>query len=107
MSYEISADLASDVAYIRLSKDKVFSTVAVTDNVNLDLDEFGIIIGIECLELDAEIPFNVLSNQFHLHSKDVEMVKRLLPSLTKSFLFGMSEGTSSKSRLNNFELANA
>lgn len=106
-NYEITVDLGLDVAYVRLSHKKVVSTVDVSDNVNLDLDEFGIIVGIECLELDAVIPFDVLSNKFHLHSKDVAMVKSLLPSLTKSSLFGMSEGTTSKALASNFELADA
>lgn len=51
----IEVDQAAGAAYVRFSRNPVASTVEHGDAIAIDLDEFGMVVGIEILELDAEL----------------------------------------------------
>ena len=77
----VHIDHEADAAYIELSQNKVVRTVEVTDAVLLDLDEFNVAVGVEVLELSAEIPFTRLHTEFHVHSEVVELLRLIRPSV--------------------------
>ena len=56
----ITVDPAVGAHYISLSDRPVASTEEVSDNILVDLDEFGVVIGIEVLDPDAELPLTDL-----------------------------------------------
>lgn len=63
----------------------------------VDLDKFAMVVGIELLRVDAEIPFQKLLDEYHIHSAVIEKVRALRPSLGVQ-LQSASEGQSNSSR---------
>ena len=78
---EITIDAQADAAYIQVNNTEVHSTVAVTEDVNIDLDEQGCATGIEVLTLDAEIPFSDLTTKYHVRSEVTEALRMIRPSV--------------------------
>lgn len=93
-SLTVDLDLDAYTGYIGLSDNDVVRTRQLNDEVLVDLDEFGMVVGIEFLRLDAEIPFSRLTDEFHVHSDVVERIRALRPSLAVRFSFG-SDGVTS------------
>lgn len=91
----VHIDEAADAAYIELSKNKVVRTVEVTESILLDLDEFNIAVGVEVLELTAEIPFVRLNTEYHVHSDVVDLLRMIYPNV-KGFSFRFTQGTDSQ-----------
>lgn len=77
----ITIDGAADAAYVRLSDHPVHRTDDVTDEVLVDLDVLGVAVGIDVLRLDAEIPFAVLTDRYHVHSRVSDMVRAIRPNV--------------------------
>lgn len=77
----VSVDFDADAAYVTMSDEPVAKTKQVTSDVVVDLDEFNVVAGIEFLRIDAEIPFQRLVDEFHVHSEDVERLRALRPSI--------------------------
>ncbi len=92
----LEVDAVADCAYIRISTNKVQATVELTDSVLVDIDELNMVVGIEVLTLTADIPFDRIEAEYHVHSKVIESVKAIRPSVG-SFLNVQSgtDGTSS------------
>jgi uncharacterized protein YuzE len=100
---DISIDLELNSAYIQISTGGVARTVSITNQINLDLQEDSSVLGIELLALDADIPFNLLAENYNVEPTVLNMIRNLTPNLLQTKLFGMCEGTSthqdSKSQL--------
>ncbi|WP_435744864.1 DUF2283 domain-containing protein [Nocardioides sp. SYSU DS0663] len=82
MSIAIEVDAALHAAYIRLSDDEVARTVEFSDLIMVDLNEFGVAVGIELLDEGAVLPFTELVNDFHVHSDVVEILRLIRPSVS-------------------------
>ncbi len=78
----LSIDMTADCAYIRLSTLPVSRSVSATDAVVVDLDELNMVVGIEVLEMGAEIPFQQLVERFHVHSDVIERLRVIRPSVS-------------------------
>jgi uncharacterized protein YuzE len=78
----VSVDITADCAYIRLSDQPVVRSVSVTDAVVVDIDQYNMVVGIEVLELGAELPFQQLVDRFHVHSDVIEILRRVRPSVS-------------------------
>lgn len=89
MNIELTIDQSANSAYIRLLNAPVKASKVINDDIVIDLDEMNLVIGIEILNLDAEIPFTVLVSDFHVHSTTVELLRRLRPSIS-GFISGFS-----------------
>jgi uncharacterized protein YuzE len=81
-SIEITIDPQADAAYIQLSADEVSMTVALTDAVNIDLDQHGCVVGIEVLSLTADIPMSDLTTKYHVKSDVVKALQLIRPSVS-------------------------
>lgn len=92
---KIEVDSTVDAAYIRLSSNHVVTTEAVTDDVMVDLDAMRVVVGIEVLSLNADIPFSTLVTKYHVHSDVIELLRRVRPTVA-GFVFSMSSESSSK-----------
>ena len=88
----VEVDSTANAAYISMSDEDVVETKQITDDVLVDFDEFRIVAGIELLRIDAEIPFQKLIDDCHVHSDDVETLRRLRPSIGHH-LRSTAEGT--------------
>ena len=91
--FTVEVDLDVDAAYINMTDREVARTVEASADVNLD--DVGVVVGIELLRLDAEIPFTRLTTDFHVHSADIELLRSLRPSIAQSMLRSASDGTAS------------
>jgi len=76
-------DVEAGLAYVTLSDLAVARTVSLTDAINLDLDAFNVIVGMEVLDLDAEIPFTRLVDEYHVPTSTVEILRRMRPSMAE------------------------
>ena len=95
MNIELTIDKAANSAYIRLLSSPVKTSKDISDDIIIDLDNMNVVVGIEILDLEAEIPFSDLITEFHVHSETVELLRRLRPSIS-GFMSGFSnDGTSS------------
>ncbi|TFC20062.1 DUF2283 domain-containing protein [Cryobacterium algoritolerans] len=83
--FKVSIDIEANAAYIAMSDEPVASTKHVTDVVLVDLDAMNVVVGIEVLRIDGEIPFQRLIDEFHVHSKDVELLRLLRPNVGAAF----------------------
>lgn len=86
----IVVDTATDVCYITLSEQPVVRTEEYSDSILVDLDEFGVAVGIEVLDLDADFPLTDLCRQLHIHSDDEPYLAKLLPTLRHSLRFTLT-----------------
>lgn len=77
----IDVDQAVGCAYIRLSDHPVAKTVEHADGVLVDLDEFGVAVGLELLDQHAPIPFAALTGQYHVHSDVIELLRMVRPDV--------------------------
>ena len=64
----VELDEASGLAYIRFSDDTVVRTTALTDAINIDLDEYGVAVGIGVLDLETEMPFQRFITEFNVRT---------------------------------------
>ena len=86
----ITVDPAVGACYISLSDRPVASTEEFSDNILVDLDEFGVAVGIEVLDLGVELPLTDLRRQLHIHEDDEPRLARLLPALRYSPRFTLA-----------------
>lgn len=77
----LMVDDVADAAYIQLTPGKVNSTRHVTADVLVDLGEHDVVIGVEVLRRTAEIPFDRLTSEFHVHSAVIDLLKTIQPSV--------------------------
>jgi len=86
----VELDEASGLAYVRFSDGEVVRTVALTDAINVDLDEYGVAVGIEVLDLDTEMPFQRFITEY-VPSAHVEVLRLMRPTLTR-FVYQVRSG---------------
>lgn len=90
----VSVDLAAQAGYITLSCEPVESTVEYSEEILIDLDALGMVVGIEMLNLEAELPVGDLAQRFHIRSDLTDAVKYLQPSLGAHLSFSTAAGVS-------------
>jgi uncharacterized protein YuzE len=81
MNVKVEVDREVNAAYVTLSGEEVVRTVQVNPSVLVDLDRMGMVVGIEVLSIDAELPLAQLSTDFHVHSEVVGLLHKLRPSI--------------------------
>jgi len=69
-------------AYITLSENEVVRTVEVTPEVMVDLDAMDVAVGVEILDLTADIPIGPLMRDYHIHSDVASLLQKIRPSVT-------------------------
>lgn len=79
--FAVSIDIEANAAYIAMSDEPVVTTKQLTNEVLVDLDTLNVVVGIEVLRIDGEIPFQRLIDEYHVHSSDVEMLRLLRPNV--------------------------
>lgn len=91
----IEVDLEVDAAYIGLSDAAVARTVELSDQVLVDLDEFGVAVGIEVLDRSVPLPLSELVERYHVRSEVVDLLGLLRPGV--SSFFELTRGTDGSS----------
>ncbi|HCB06111.1 MAG TPA: DUF2283 domain-containing protein [Nocardioides sp.] len=98
MSIIIEVDTALNAAYIQLSEARVATTVEFNDEINIDLDEFGVAVGLEVLDERAPLPFAELVDRFHVHSDVVELLRLIRPDVNTYLAFSRGNDGASEAR---------
>lgn len=80
----LEIDLESDLAYVRFTDEPVARTVEVEEAIQIDVDRFNVAVGIEFLDLSADIPFQRLITEFHVRPEHVKLLRMLRPNMTTS-----------------------
>ena len=78
----VEVDQTAGAAYVRFNGNPVASTVEHGGAINLDLDEYGMVVGIEVMDLAADLPFQALITDYHVESGKVELLRLLRPSIS-------------------------
>lgn len=95
--FELEMDHDANAAYIRLSDDAVDRTIEVTNSVLVDLNSLNVVVGVEVLSLNAEIPFGLLRDQFHIHSDVIAQMQMVQPTVASFATFSTGvDGVSGK-----------
>ena len=69
------------LAYFKFSDNKVNRTVSLNDHLNIDLDDADKPVGIEFLRSEPEVPFDRLRDEFAFKLAEIELIKRVLPTI--------------------------
>ena len=78
----VEIDRDEDAAYITLSNEEIVKTIVFSDNILVDLDQYGVAVGIEVLGTDTRIPLSGLAKRFHIHTSVEPILGHLLPSIS-------------------------
>ena len=82
MSPTLELDYSANAAYLRLRDGDIVETCEVTDQVLVDLDEQLVVVGVEVLTLDAHIPYEKLTRDYHVTTSDLAILDSIRPSVT-------------------------
>ncbi|MGI5188436.1 DUF2283 domain-containing protein [Promicromonospora sp. CA-289599] len=80
-SIRVDIDSEADAAYVTLSDKPVAESAQLKGGVVVDLDDMGVAVGIEFLDLGAPIDYDVLTTRFHVHSEVIDLLKTIRPSV--------------------------
>lgn len=97
--FELSIDNDADAAYIKMTNREITESRELGDGVIVDLDAMGIVVGIEILGIDTRIPFQRLTDEFHVHTVDVDYLKLLQPSISSFLMQFSTDGTTHRNDL--------
>jgi uncharacterized protein YuzE len=78
----LEVDAALNAAYLRFTDDPIDSTVEVTADVQVDVDPTGAIVGVEILDLAAEISARVIGAQFSLRQDQEAAIRQARSALS-------------------------
>lgn len=81
MNIKVTVDHSVNAAYIELADAEVERTVKLRDAVMIDLDKYGMVVGIEMLGIDVDLPLQQLRDEYHVDSKVVDVLYNLRPNL--------------------------
>lgn len=70
----VKLDRDAGAAYLRLSTNRVARTVEFSEDIYVDLDVTGVVVGVELLDLTAKIPMDVLASKHHIHSDSIRVL---------------------------------
>lgn len=79
----VEFDTEIDSYYIYVSDEPVYKTKAISQYINLDIDEEGFIVGIEALDLGVKLPFQKFSQEYAMSLEQQNKIKDLLKSIHK------------------------
>jgi uncharacterized protein YuzE len=69
------------LAYFKFSEAKVHRTVELNEDLNVDLDDEGMPIGVEFLRSAPNVPFDRLRDEFAFKLSQLDLIRRVLPTI--------------------------
>lgn len=70
----VKVDRDAGAAYLRLSTNSVTRTVEFSEDIYVDLDAMGVVVGVELLDLMTPIPMDALAWKHHIHSDAIRIL---------------------------------
>lgn len=77
-SVSVKIDTEAGAAYLRLERSQVERTVEFDEDIYVDLDQFGVVVGIELLDLDTFLPLDELGARFHINASALEVLVKAI-----------------------------
>lgn len=74
----VQIDAEAEAAYLRLGRGQVARTVEFAEDIFVDLDEFGVVLGIELLDLEMSLPLDDLAEHFHINTATLALLVRAI-----------------------------
>jgi uncharacterized protein YuzE len=74
----VKIDTEVGAAYLRLGRSQVARTVEFDEDIYVDLDQFGVVVGIELLDLDTSQPLDELGTRFHINASALDVLVRAI-----------------------------
>ncbi|MBV8994095.1 MAG: DUF2283 domain-containing protein [Pseudonocardiales bacterium] len=75
-SVSVKIDTEAGAAYLRLGCGQVARTVEFDEVIYVDLDQFGVVVGIELLDLDTSLPLDELAARFHINANALDVLMK-------------------------------
>lgn len=92
-NFQVSMDTSLNTGYLQLLESDVARTIALTDEINLDLNDDGQLVGIEYLSLFAQIPVPTLFAKYQLNEYFQKVVVQTQAVFNSSSTRLAAEGT--------------
>lgn len=78
MAVSVKIDTEAGAAYLQLGRGQVARTVEFDEDVYVDLDQFGVVVGIELLDLDTPLPLDELGARFHINARALDVLVKAI-----------------------------
>jgi uncharacterized protein YuzE len=75
---KVEFDTDNDICYITLSQNHVYNTKRISQNIIINLDKEGFVIGLECLHVGLKIPYTKLKQEYGLTEEQENYLKAYL-----------------------------
>jgi uncharacterized protein YuzE len=73
----VDVDRTAGTAYLRLVDRPVKRTEELNDVTMVDLDEVDVVVGIELLDLEIEVPIDHLLAKYHISSEAANLLRMI------------------------------
>ncbi|WP_165704289.1 DUF2283 domain-containing protein [Mycobacteroides abscessus] len=91
----MSIDNDADAAYLKVSDDPIARTEEYSPDVLVDLDQYGLVVGIEFLTLDMELNLDEFSKKHHIKSDVASLIRESTQNRWSHFSTSMATGVAS------------
>lgn len=88
----LEVDVTAGAAYLQLSDGEISKTVEVTPEIQVDLDQLDIAVGVEILDLTKSVPVELIANRCHIHSDQLAALKWLRGSVNDKIVSSAAQG---------------
>ncbi len=88
----LSVDISVGAAYIQLSDLPVVETVEATPDIQVDIDATGAVVGVEVLDLAAELPVESLVRNFRFTEPDQALLLSQVRKTIQAFMDSSGAG---------------
>ncbi|OBI23829.1 hypothetical protein A5711_10025 [Mycobacterium sp. E2238] len=101
----LSVDTSVGAAYIRLTDEPIAETVEETSDIQVDIDATGAVVGIEVLNLSADLPVESLSEKFHFSDPNHVLALSQVKHAIHAAMFSQGPGPSLVPPMQQFQAA--
>lgn len=101
----LEVDRDAGAAYLTLSDNEVVSTVEVVPEVQVDLDEFGVAVGVEILDLNMVVPVSKIASQCHVKTDKLGALTALRGTVNSLVMRVSPQGSATRTNDTHFEFS--
>jgi len=88
----LSVDTSTGAAYIQFTDAPIVETIEETPDIQVDIDATGAVVGVEVLNLAAELPVESLTSGYHFRSYDHAVALSQVKHAIQSFMYSAGAG---------------
>lgn len=101
----LEVDRGAGAAYLSLSDNEVDRTVEVVPEVQVDLDKFGVAVGVEILDLNMVVPIGKISSKCHIRSEKLAALSSLRGTVNSFVMRSSPQGSANRTDSSHFEFS--